>query len=167
MAQPEVLRPLLRYRPRSWLPATALRRKEWMVAMPLGFCFHAKAILRRSRVRHSLSGVASDGHPGRMGCRGDRSGRTRRAAVLWLSGDLSVGETDDAGLGLLWGGLSEVEEREQLAPGERGVVRTYFVNPDVARRFPVGRDFTVNEGRTVVARGRVLEHLTDEPSSRG
>ena len=82
-------------------------------------------------------------------------------------GDLSVGETDDAGLGLLWGGLSELEEREQLAPGERGVVRTYFVNPDVASRFPVGRDFTVNEGRTVVARGRVLEHLTNEPSSRG
>jgi hypothetical protein len=46
-------------------------------------------------------------------------------------------------------------------------VRTYFVNPDVASRFPVGRDFMVNEGRTVVARGRVLEHLTDEPSSRG
>lgn len=86
-------------------------------------------------------------------------------------GNLSVGETDDAGLDLQWGGHSELETGEQLAPGERGVVRTYFLfreyAEETARHFPPGRDFTVKEGHRVVARGRVLKQLTDEPSCRG
>lgn len=83
-------------------------------------------------------------------------------------GNLSVGETDEDDLDIQYGGHSELEDAEQLAPGEHAIVRTYFLfrehADEFARHFPPGREFSVKEGNRTIASGRVLQQLTDEPS---
>ncbi|UUY05485.1 hypothetical protein LRS13_08195 [Svornostia abyssi] len=80
---------------------------------------------------------------------------------------LTFGELTEDGVPIVNGSVVVFEDAEHVAPGAAGTARAFVAAPDYLPPYVAsGLEFTVNEGRRVVARARVAEVLRDDTVNR-